>query len=230
MEVVAPKRAGQFCTQSQHETGRKDTNDQNQASRASVIQYQRETQRGSPKPRLFVSGTEFGRDMSEVVKGTDGTKIFTFPKTVRAVQKDAFQRISLLGSVVLNDGLEVIGEAAFRGTGLRAVRFPTTLREIGAEAFCFCSRLASAEIQRNGGLKLVGDLAFQRTAIDQIALPSTLKEVGKNTFRDCSSLKLICVEDGCGAALAGIRVSPSVCFGPLPGTMAGREAVWRLRG
>ena len=38
------------------------------------------------------------------------------------------------------------------------------------------------------------------------------------------------MEDGWGAALAGIRVPLSVCFGPLPGTTAGREAVWRLRG
>ena len=67
--------------------------------------------------------------------------------------------------MLLNDGLEVIGEAAFRGTGLRAVSFPAALREIGAEAFCFCSRLKSVEIQRDGGLERVGDLAFQHTAI-----------------------------------------------------------------
>ena len=148
---------------------------------------------------------------------------------MRAVQKDAFQRISPLGSVVLNDGLEVIGEAAFRGTGLRAVRFPATLREIGAEAFCFCSRLKSVEIPRDGGLERVGDLAFQRTAIRQIALPGTLRQMGKNVFRSCNSLKKVCVEDGCGAALASVWIPPSVIVGPLPDTVAGTEKVWDLR-
>ena len=57
--------------------------------------------------------------MAEVVGGTDGTKTLTFPNTVKAVQKDAFQRISPLASVILNDGLETIGEAAFQRSLIR---------------------------------------------------------------------------------------------------------------
>ena len=174
-KIVISKRVRQFRAQNQDENTRDDTNNQNQTSTANVIQYQREAQDESPRLRLFVSGTEFNRNMAEVVRGTDGTKTLTFPNTIKTVQKDAFQRISSLGSVLLNDGLEVIGDAAFRGTGLRAVRFPATMREIDTEAFCFCTMLRSVEIQRDGGLERVGDLAFYRTATDQIVLPSTLK-------------------------------------------------------
>ena len=61
------------------------------------------------KTQLFVSDTEFDRNMSQVVKGSKN-KTITFPKTIRKACEYAFHSASLK-SVVLNEGLEVLENA-----------------------------------------------------------------------------------------------------------------------
>ena len=59
--------------------------------------------------RPFVSGTELSRNMSLVVREHFGATTATFPNTARRVQNDAFRKTPLR-SVVLNEGLETLGE------------------------------------------------------------------------------------------------------------------------
>ena len=59
--------------------------------------------------QLFVSGTELSRDMSLVVREHFGAATATFPNTARRVQNDAFRKRPLR-SVVLNEGLDTLGE------------------------------------------------------------------------------------------------------------------------
>lgn len=61
--------------------------------------------------RPVVSGIEFGRDMSRITWGAN-VKTLAFPGTVREVQDNSFCRTAVR-SVVLNEGLEVLGE--YRG-------------------------------------------------------------------------------------------------------------------
>ena len=57
----------------------------------------------------FVSGTDFTRNISQIVRGTRYAKTITFPKTVREVKDSAFRLATIL-SVVLNEGLEELGK------------------------------------------------------------------------------------------------------------------------
>ena len=64
--------------------------------------------RESPTASLFVSATEFARNMSQIVRGAVDIKTIIFPSTVRETSEDAFSHTSVR-SVVLNEGLETIG-------------------------------------------------------------------------------------------------------------------------
>lgn len=62
------------------------------------------------EPQIAVTGTEFSRDMKTVFGGPDNIRIITFPKTVTKVKQGAFHCAKSLKSVVLNEGLEKLGE------------------------------------------------------------------------------------------------------------------------
>jgi hypothetical protein len=53
----------------------------------------------------------------------------------------AFHNCSGLTTAILNDGLEEIGEGAFRGCALVRINIPHTIREIDEMAFEDCSNL-----------------------------------------------------------------------------------------
>ena len=55
--------------------------------------------------RLFVSGLEFNRDISVLIKGTQA-HTSTFLNTVKEVRGEAFAEDECLKSVVLNESLE----------------------------------------------------------------------------------------------------------------------------
>ena len=73
-----------------------------------IVLYQtRDGDRRQVRP--FVSGTELSRNMSLVMREHFGAATVTFPNTVKHVQNDAFRKRPLR-SVVLNEGLETLGE------------------------------------------------------------------------------------------------------------------------
>ena len=96
----------------------------------------------------IVSGAILSRDTSEVLGGS--VRTITFPATVGTIRQDAFCRAKSLLSVVLNDGLEVLGtdeqshSGVFQYSGLKRVRFPQTLKRLGRRTFMGCMRLRAA--------------------------------------------------------------------------------------
>jgi len=77
-----------------------------------------------------------------------------FPPAVKAIKEGAFNGCSGLTTVILNDGLEVIGEWwEFRGCALVCIDIPPSVRMIQAWAFRDCSRLATAIL--NDGLEVI---------------------------------------------------------------------------
>ena len=74
--------------------------------------------------RPVVSGIEFSRDMSRITWGAN-VKTLAFPGTVREVQDNSFCR-KTVRSVVLNEGLETLGE--YRGNFTKGCFSCTRLR------------------------------------------------------------------------------------------------------
>jgi len=92
-----------------------------------------------------------------------------------------------LQSIILPEGLEVIGAAAFAGCpGLSQIQLPSTLREIGEGAFLGCVSLSS--ILLPDGLTTIGEMAFWGSGLESISIPHTVSHIGDNAFWDCPAL------------------------------------------
>jgi hypothetical protein len=61
------------------------------------------------------------------------------------IENEAFSWCSRLTIVILNDGLEVIGEQTFKGCALERIDIPPTVREIDETAFEECSNLTTVQ-------------------------------------------------------------------------------------
>lgn len=89
-------------------------------------------------------------------------------------------------SVVVPEGVTIIGSATFRGCkSLRSVSLPSTLRYIGSSAFEGCVSLQEIELPQ--GIKSIGGHAFERCEnLSTLVLPAseTAVEIGWDAFRE----------------------------------------------
>ncbi|EAY22208.1 hypothetical protein TVAG_093820 [Trichomonas vaginalis G3] len=69
------------------------------------------------------------------------------------------------GSIILNEGLEVISDRAFEGSLFSSIIIPSTVKYIGVESLQYCRELETIEI------------------------PSSVSYIGEKCFRQCENLK-----------------------------------------
>lgn len=102
------------------------------------------------------------------------------------ISNSMFYGCRCLRFVSLPRDLYRIGNSAFSGcSNLEEVRFygRGSVREIGDEAFNYCSRLIRINLPE--GLESIGERCFYSCGrLRQINLPSTLREIGKEAFYD----------------------------------------------
>jgi len=89
--------------------------------------------------------------------------------------------------VVLNEGLQKIGNGAFdECKWLQTVTIPSTVIEVGNDAFWKCNNLR--EVGLPDGLQKIESYTFADcTSLQSITFPSTLTEIGKYSFHSCSN-------------------------------------------
>ena len=98
----------------------------------------------------------------------------------------AFGDTSLTGTVQLPEGLKYV--SGFHNTKITNVQFPSTLEEIGPDAFSGCESLM-CEISLPHSLKRIEGCAFDSSAIKgNLALPEGLEYIGGSAFSSCSGL------------------------------------------
>lgn len=128
----------------------------------------------------------------------------TFSKDVRKIGSDAFSGTGI-ENLVLPEGVEVIGDRAFRSCiDLKSVSLPSTLKRIGYAAFSECKNLK--HIQLPEGLEEIDGSAFSNSGIIDISIPDSLLYLGENVFYGCKMRNLekykgICYCDGYAIAL-----------------------------
>ena len=91
--------------------------------------------------KFFISGAEFTRDVSGLIRGTQGSRTFMSPGSLKVVCDYAFELAGSLISAVLNEGLEEIREEAFSRSGLRKISLPATMVAMAHSAFSYCPNL-----------------------------------------------------------------------------------------
>ena len=108
------------------------------------------------------------------------------PDKLERIEEWAFSNTSLTGTVQLPEGLKYV--SGFTDTKITKVQFPSTLEEIGSNAFRNCKSLM-CEISLPHILKRIENYAFARSAIKgNLALPDGLEYIGSYAFQECSSL------------------------------------------
>ena len=78
------------------------------------------------------------------LKNKDITRL-VFPENIKGIADEAFAE-SVLETVVLNEGLLSIGKAAFRNSKVSEITFPSSLEQLGENAFEDCHSLLAADL------------------------------------------------------------------------------------
>ena len=126
---------------------------------------------------------------------------FTLPKHTKEIGAYAFSEV-FYKKIVLNEGLEVIGDHAFylpsNNTG-EVLTIPASVRSIGE--YCFsgesidysvivADRFFDVEFTlENSVLESIGDYAFYKNArLSSVTLPASVKSIGNYAFYECTGL------------------------------------------
>ena len=114
--------------------------------------------------------------------------------TLKKIGPYAFNQRSNLKEIVLNEGLEEIGENAFYICGLKTLKLPDSLKFIRDDAFGRCYFLK--EVQFGQELKAIGNSAFIDTSIREIVFPNSLLMIDNNASANCYELQRMVIPQG----------------------------------
>lgn len=93
------------------------------------------------------------------------------------------------GTLSLPDGVSVIGESAFEGTGFRKVVIPKGVNRIEDVVFSGCESLSEVEFSDN--ITSIGDMAFGSTSLSSVKIPDKVTVIGEEAFAYVSTLREI---------------------------------------
>ena len=120
------------------------------------------------------------------------TGTYVVPNTVTSIEDNAlvnFGKYQAETTIVLPEGLLRIGENALTGAYITSINIPSTVQEIGANAFASISGLTTVTFADNSVLAYIGTGAFSGcknlTAID---IPDSVTELGAEVFLNCAAL------------------------------------------
>lgn len=146
------------------------------------------------------------------------TKII-LPKTVTAIQDNAFFKCVNLINIEIPEGVSSIGEYAFSNcTNIKNISLPNALTTLGWRSFYNCACLTKidipngittiptgafedcvslAEVTMNENVTQIGGCAFDGCSkLEAIKLPENLEKIGGGAFKECISLKEINIPNG----------------------------------
>jgi len=84
----------------------------------------------------------------------------------------------------------------YRKVRLESITIPSTVIEIGQEAFMHCNGLREV-VFNDCGIKTIGYSAFfDCKSLESIIFPSTLTEIGNSAFANCNNLRTIVLNEG----------------------------------
>lgn len=167
------------------------------------------------------------------IKGDHGSYEYTYTlwESTHTGYKDyprgAFEGCSELKEVVLHEGLETIGIAAFLDcSSLEKIHIPASVRIIEEAAFRGCHALR--EVTFSEGIEIIGENAFREcNGLTSVSLPKSLKQLGIAAFGTCVNLKSVTIPDniqymdgGCFSEcenLINVSISPALLEGVAKG-------------
>ena len=145
-------------------------------------------------PDIYTSIDEYA--FSSVGKDLISVSI---PGSVKDIGAYAFNYCYRLNSVELLDGVERVGDYAFRGNSLTSVEIPDSLISIGEHAFADNNDLTSIDL--GNGVKSIGHEAFSRTdrsetGPEDLIIPDSVEVMGSHAFYANYNLASIQISSG----------------------------------
>ena len=129
-----------------------------------------------------------------VAAGLHGIDTLVIPGAVKEILAGMFVNSSIQ-HLIIEEGVESIGDYAFEGSSLKTISLPSSLRTIGHSAFKSCDRLKYLDIPDN--VTFIGNYAFDMcTSLEEVIWPSDTKEIPDYAFDCCHDLKRIVIPEG----------------------------------
>lgn len=163
------------------------------------------------KTLTFEEGSKLTSIGQYAFSGDDGTswtgltagllQSVELPASLKTLGTGAFFRQQFT-NIVLNEGLETVGDRAF-GTSATKYSFfetlyiPASVTTIGDYAFRSCGSLGVITFAEGGKLESIGDYAFYDcNSLETVTIPNTVKYIGEQAFYNAYSLKAMNFEEG----------------------------------
>ncbi len=118
----------------------------------------------------------------------DGNGHLEIPAGARKILPNTLMNCDDLTSVVVPEGVTIIGNCAFLGCrNLKRVELPEGLRTIDAYAFMGCTGLESIVIPE--GVKIIAHGAFKDcSGLTRVLIPESVTVIGERAFEGCTCL------------------------------------------
>ncbi len=179
------------------------------------------------KSSVFRDKVEIVIDRSGRVLGAtnrDRLTALTLPNSAEElslteVYKEAFKDTKNLEEIIIENGIEEIGESAFRGcSGLRSVKLSESIYKIGKGAFENC--LSLSEIELREGLEEIESKAFYGDIkLKCLKLPKSVRKIGAMAFALTHSLQYIVIPEGVEELSEGLFMDSGIEKIELPSTL-----------
>ena len=106
-----------------------------------------------------------------------------------SIGRYAFSGCKNLKKISIPVSVEIIGFAAFSGSGIESIHLPANLKTISTAAFSGCTNLKSVEFP--AGLTKIENMAFEKSGLIRMELPDTVTTMGSDVFSECPNLEFV---------------------------------------
>lgn len=106
-----------------------------------------------------------------------------------SISSYAFSGCKNLKKISIPVSVEIIGFAAFSGSGIESIHLPANLKTISTAAFSGCTNLKSVEFPE--ALTKIESRAFEKSGLIRMELPDTVTTMGSDVFSECPNLEFV---------------------------------------
>lgn len=106
-----------------------------------------------------------------------------------SIGRYAFSGCKNLKKISIPVSVEIIGFAAFSGSGIESIHLPANLKTISTAAFSGCTNLKSVEFP--DALAKIEHHAFEKSGLVRMELPDTVTTMGSDVFSECPNLEFV---------------------------------------
>ena len=106
-----------------------------------------------------------------------------------SIGRYAFSGCKNLKKISIPVSVEIIGLAAFSGSGIESIHLPANLKTISSAAFSGCTNLKSVEFP--AGLTKIENMAFEKSGLIRMELPDTVTTMGSGVFSEGPNLEFV---------------------------------------